>query len=189
MSGVVLRCRTCGTTQDHPGECDTCSEGPVAYFCGNHSPGMWLEEPVCGACGARFGDAPAARPASTPRTAPAVPRRETPRRAPSPPARTRPSGAGVRRPPPAAPAPRPGSVTDPDEAPTTPSLADLLLEMAEEGRRAREGAEEVPPWAPAGPPPRTSVPIVGCLVRLVLFVLVLVLLALAGLSLLLSGVM
>ena len=47
MSGVVLRCPTCGTTQSHPGECDACFEGEVRYFCGNHSPGLWLDEPVC----------------------------------------------------------------------------------------------------------------------------------------------
>ena len=59
---VVLRCPTCGTTQNHSGECDACSETDVRYFCTNHSPGVWLTDSRCTACGAKFGDAPTIRP-------------------------------------------------------------------------------------------------------------------------------
>ncbi|MGI8673302.1 MAG: hypothetical protein ACR2LU_11935 [Luteitalea sp.] len=188
MSGVVLRCRTCGTTQDHPGECDACSEGPVAYFCGDHNPGLWLDEPVCGTCGARYGDARAkpAPPAS--RTSSSIPRSGTRRssstRATSSPAR--PASPGVRRIPTTATPPLPGRVTDPDEAPDTPSLADLLVDMAEEGRRARGIPEEMPPWASTAPP-RAAVPIFVCLFRLFLLLVLLALVAVAAVSLLLSG--
>jgi hypothetical protein len=53
MSDVVLRCPNCGTTQESPGECDACHEASVRYFCPNHSPGRWLDGPVCAECGAR----------------------------------------------------------------------------------------------------------------------------------------
>src|SRR5687768_5512078 len=56
MSGVVLRCSTCGTTQNHAGECETCGEAAVRFYCGNHSPGLWMDEPVCAVCGAKFGE-------------------------------------------------------------------------------------------------------------------------------------
>ena len=79
----------------------------------------------------------------------------------------------------------PGRVTDPDEVPDTPSLADLLVDMAEEGRRARGVPEEMPPWASTAP--RAGVPIVGCLFRLFLFLVLLALVAVAAVSLLLSG--
>ena len=32
MSGVVLRCPNCGTTQAGPGECEACHEAEVAYI-------------------------------------------------------------------------------------------------------------------------------------------------------------
>ena len=71
MSRVVLRCPNCGTTQAGPGECETCHEAPVAYYCTNHSPGRWLESPACPQCGARFGEAsPVARKAPPPATRP-----------------------------------------------------------------------------------------------------------------------
>ena len=79
---VVLRCPTCGTTQGHAGECEACSEGEVRYFCTNHDGGVWLDGPVCGSCGAKFGDPPRKPP--TPRTS-SVP--------------TRPAGAPDFRPP------------------------------------------------------------------------------------------
>ena len=43
MSGVVLRCPSCGTTRAAPGECDACHEAQVRYYCTNHTPGRWLE--------------------------------------------------------------------------------------------------------------------------------------------------
>ena len=79
---VVLRCPTCGTTQGDAGECEACSEGEVRYFCTNHDGGVWLNGPVCGSCGAKFGDPPRKPP--TPRTS-SVP--------------TRPAGAPDFRPP------------------------------------------------------------------------------------------
>jgi hypothetical protein len=68
MSGVVLRCPHCGTTQVTQGECQACHESSVRYFCSNHSPGHWLESPRCGSCGATFGE----------RTASPSPKRKTP---------------------------------------------------------------------------------------------------------------
>ena len=55
---VLLRCPTCGTTQDDAGNCEACSDGEVRYFCTNHDVGVWLNGPVCGSCGAKFGDPP-----------------------------------------------------------------------------------------------------------------------------------
>ena len=137
MSAVVLRCPTCGTTQSHPGECETCFEGVVRYFCDNHTPGLWLDAPACHECGARFGEAPP-KPAKRP----------------------------------------------PIGAPATPSLADLLAEVTKRERRE----ERHVPWAePAAPAPRVSIPVVGCLVRLVLLVLFLIALALAAVAVLLSA--
>jgi hypothetical protein len=52
---VVLRCPACGTTQEHGGECEACSEGEVRYFCTNHDQRLWLDGPVCSRCGAKFG--------------------------------------------------------------------------------------------------------------------------------------
>ena len=67
MSGVVLRCPNCGTTQSALGECDACHEAKVRHFCTNHTPGQWLQTPSCPKCGAQFGKvatAPGTRPAS-----------------------------------------------------------------------------------------------------------------------------
>ena len=65
MTGVVLRCPHCGTTQERSGDCEACHEAQVKYFCSNHNPGRWLDAPRCSECGARFGDrvrAPPKRP-------------------------------------------------------------------------------------------------------------------------------
>ena len=59
MRPVVIRCPNCGTTQGRLGECDACHHADVGYFCPNHAPGQWIDGPGCGACGARFGVAPA----------------------------------------------------------------------------------------------------------------------------------
>ena len=62
MSGVVLRCPNCGTSQPAEGQCEACHEAAVRYFCANHTPGVWLSSASCPQCGARFGDpAPARR--------------------------------------------------------------------------------------------------------------------------------
>ena len=52
MSGVVLRCPSCGTTRATPGECDACHEAAVQWFCRNHEPGRWIDGPPCPECGA-----------------------------------------------------------------------------------------------------------------------------------------
>ncbi len=90
MTGVVLRCPSCGTAQATVGECDVCHEAQVRPYCTNHTPGLWLETQACPRCGARFGEtrprppAPAATPRPVPSPAEPPPRRETPS-----PARTR----------------------------------------------------------------------------------------------------
>lgn len=139
MSGVVLRCPICGTTQNHPGECDACSEGSVRYFCGNHSPGQWLDAPQCGVCGARFGEAPKSRP-----EAPDTPSRPLP--PPGGPRRSAPPTRGTGGP---------------------PSFSDVLADVARELERARHVEEpRLPPPLEAGP--RRGFPVVGCLIRLVI---------------------
>jgi hypothetical protein len=55
MSGVVLRCPSCGTTRAAPGECDACHEAQVRYYCTNHTPGRWLDSRSCPQCGSQFG--------------------------------------------------------------------------------------------------------------------------------------
>jgi hypothetical protein len=67
VSGVIIRCPNCGTTQSTLGECEACHEAGTRYFCTNHEPGRWLDGPACAVCGARYGMEPAtSRPA--PRT-------------------------------------------------------------------------------------------------------------------------
>lgn len=67
MSDVVLRCPNCGTTQSSDGECETCHEARVRWFCVNHTPGRWLDGPVCAECAARpKRGAPRPRPTTPP---------------------------------------------------------------------------------------------------------------------------
>ena len=180
MSSVALRCATCGTTQSHPGECEACFDGEVRYFCSNHSPGLWIDEPVCRRCGAKFGDAPRTEPELSSRSTPAAPAPET-RRAESRPAKSR-GGVAPR---PARPGRSPVSGEGSEDIPTTPSLSDLLAAMAER-TRARHKAEEVWTHPPAERPSR-GLPVMGCLVRLVLLIIVVIALVLGGLFVLLSG--
>jgi hypothetical protein len=56
VSGVVLRCPNCGTTQAGRGECDACHEAQVRPYCTNHTPGRWLDALTCPQCGAQFGE-------------------------------------------------------------------------------------------------------------------------------------
>lgn len=159
MSGVVLRCPNCGTTQGRPGECEACSEGEVRYFCGNHSSGLWLDGPICVACGARFGVAPSPPPPA-PRVGPTTPRRSTPPSASGGKTRTGsgPARAEPRRPP----------APVPDE-PAAPSLAEMIVDLLEEGERARS-VETTPRPEPEPVAPRTLFPVAGCLVRIVVLV-------------------
>ena len=79
MSDPVLRCPNCGTTQAAPGECDTCHEADVRWFCPNHTPGLWLDGPVCAECAARPKRATPPRPRAT-----TPPPRDLSRGAPAP---------------------------------------------------------------------------------------------------------
>ena len=171
MSGVVLRCPNCGTTQATPGECEACHEAQVRYFCTNHTPGRWLEGAQCAHCGATFGEAPRPpRPAppeapGSARRPPASSRRPPPTFTPSPP------------PPPPSRAPRwttarrspPG-----DDGRRGPTLDEILREAARPRR--------IPPEAPPAP---DFAPVVrgigGCLVRAVLLGLFLLLALVVGL--------
>ena len=78
---VVLRCTSCGTTQAATGECKTCHEAQVQYFCPNHDPGRWLSGPTCPQCIARLAPAPPAPLAARGPRAPVIavsPRPEEP---------------------------------------------------------------------------------------------------------------
>lgn len=179
MSEVVLRCPACGTTQSQPGECEACSEGEVRYFCSNHSPGLWLDEGICKKCGIKFGDPPRRHPRPTPHAAPRPPARDTRRSVPRPPLAA--DAEAPRRVPRRAP-----TAADPEDTSDPPSLAELLVRTWERERSRHEIEEEV--WrGPTVEAPRPVLPIAGCLVRLVLFVLVLIALGLGGLFLLMSG--
>lgn len=183
MSGVVLRCPTCGTTQGHAGECDACFEGEVRHFCSNHTPGVWLDEPVCNQCGAKFGEAPRRAAPPPPSGARTGPPRETRRPEPRSPIprdpEPEPSFTRPRRPPP--------RVADPVVTPRRPSLADLLATMSTE-RRERASKRVTLPRGDATPvATRKPIPVMGCFVRFVLFALLLLALAVAGLFLLMGG--
>ena len=185
---VVLRCPTCGTTQGHVGECEACSEGDVRYFCTNHDEGVWLDGPVCGRCGAKFGDPPRRAPA--PR-APTIPTR--PAGAPDfrPPSRRRAAEPSSepdfgRRPPRRAEAEEPA---EPEVLPRTPSLGELLEEITDERARGRAHYEvEDAPWAtrPAEAR-RPGFPLAGCLVRIVSLLFLLIAAAIIFLFLLFRG--
>ena len=160
MSGVVLRCRNCGTTQATPGECEACHEGDVQYFCPNHSPGRWLDEPACSACGAMPGV-----PGRTER----VPARP----APAPP----PDFRGRRTsPPPGRPAPH-----DEDEF-EREVLTGPVHSPGAEGRLLEEliraGLAGGPRGAPALPPIGAGISTAfGCVRRIVVILFVLMVLA------------
>jgi hypothetical protein len=83
MSGVLIRCQHCGTTQATLGECEACHEGETRYYCPNHAPGLWLDGPVCATCGARVGVPPAVR--AEPPRASGSPRGRGAARSPAPP--------------------------------------------------------------------------------------------------------
>lgn len=180
MSGVVLRCPTCGTTQVKPGECEACFEGTVRYFCDNHSPGLWLDAAVCKACGATVGRAAPKAPERSRPVGASVPVHKTRRpgaAASGAPRRGEPSPGAVRRPPP--------REFEPEEAPAAPSLRDLLAHLATERDRPAYEVETIPPPAPELP--RRAPFVAGCLLRLVLLVLFLIVLAVTGLLVLFGG--
>ena len=88
MSGIVARCPNCGTTQSAIGECEACHEATTRWFCPNHEPGRWLDAPTCPVCGAQVGEP------ATPAPPPPRPRQNTPSSPPTrraaPPRRTPP---------------------------------------------------------------------------------------------------
>lgn len=186
---VVLRCPTCGTTQRHEGECEACSEGEVRYFCTNHAEGIWLDEPVCGRCGARFGDAPAKAPVTR------APARATP---PAPAPDFRPPGGGRTAERSSSASSRPRRPTrlereappEPDEGlHGTPSLAELLAELAEAhaSGRGRHETVEVPDERPETRARGGGFPFAGCLIRIVLLVFLLFAAAVVFLFVLFGG--
>lgn len=175
---VVQRCPNCGTTKATSGECEACHEATVRYFCTNHTPGLWLDAGTCPQCGARFGDP--ARRTSAP--APALPVRKRP------PAPAR-APAAISVPPPAyARAVPPKDSADvwisPERLPpareeeleagaSRTALWQKLLQAALRAREMRVRAAPDPDKPPIG---RSAG---GCLMRLVLFI-VLLFVALAG---------
>jgi hypothetical protein len=175
MTGVVLRCPSCGTATGTPGDCGACHEAQVRYYCTNHTPGRWLESPACLDCGARFGAevqppaAPSAGPSRMPAagSAPASSRR--PRyssRAPTEAVSTGP----VRTRDPTAPAEGESVYRgeEPRRDPRMLAWQELLLAAA---RRRPAAREPVPTGSGLG----------GCLLRLVLIVVFLFLALAAGL--------
>ena len=177
MTAVVLRCPVCGTTQSNVGECEACFDGTVAYYCGNHRPGRWLDGPACNQCGATLGEPP---------PLPSVPAPD-----PDPPRSRRPpaggiaaGGSGPRIPP-----RRPATAEEEAADPHTPeaTLAEVLVKMVEEGERRRGDGADVRWREPVATPLR--VPGMGCVGRLLLLVLVLFALGAAGILSLFAGLM
>jgi hypothetical protein len=190
VTGVVIRCPNCGTTQAALGECDACHESETRYFCPNHSPGRWLDGPACSQCGARLGVPPAGE-TSPPRPAGSAPgaggarrrsrtptpprgRETTPLPPPPPPVRRR-----RRRPlPPEEPLPTPddawsGPVRTPERGEY--DVFDVLEDMAARSRTRRSREELPPPLAPRVPLAVSTA--FGCVRRLVMLVVVLAVLA------------
>jgi len=169
MSGVALRCPKCGTTQSHTGECDACYGGLVRYFCSNHNPGLWLDEPVCKECGGKFGEAPRKRPAPPPPAA-----SPTPPRAPRRPESRRPR---VAEPPSTSPR-RPPAPEVTSAEPSLPSLKDLLTHLLLKRRERTVFKDEKGPWDEPPPEVRRRRPrAMGCLIKLILVALLLLALA------------
>jgi hypothetical protein len=191
MSGVVLRCPSCGTTKAAPGECEACHEAQVRYYCTNHRPGRWLESQACPQCGSQFGVA------DPPPAAPSAPGRAPPRAFPPPPtSTTRPPTSATTPPGPTArrkgfpswPAGGPwGSRTLPrDEREPRPrrdalreTLERTLPELLREAAHARR-SREVPEVPPIG------VAVAGCL-RGALLLVLFFMLALFAMSMFLGG--
>jgi hypothetical protein len=154
VSDVVLRCPNCGTTQGQLGECEACHEADVRYFCPNHTPGRWLDGPVCAECAAR-----AARERPAPRTPP--PRPSPPRtREMPPPVEPRPS----TRPPPST-----GSSFD-DWRERVAGTVRRGPVVIDEGPRREPPAEVIPPRVRVRAPP-----LLGCAVRLMVVAVVVIL--------------
>lgn len=77
----MLRCSHCGNTQLAAGECESCHDAEVRYFCPNHTPGRWLDDSLCEGCGATTERGPLV-PVSVPPLRPPLPRRTPPTSSP-----------------------------------------------------------------------------------------------------------
>jgi len=187
MTGVVIRCPHCGTTQASLGECEACHEGETRYFCPNHTPGRWLDSPACTSCGARLGVAPPGAPAlAPPRSGRSSAAATPPARATRPPRRT----DGLPRYD-TAPPPRP---RDPDDYEVLTGevrgkgsgaarrsgseLLDMLVRAA--GAAAASRAAARVPRHPAAAAASTGSSLFGCLRRLVILAVVLIILAMVA---------
>jgi hypothetical protein len=172
---VVLRCPSCGTTRDTPGECEACHEAAARYYCTNHTPGRWVDATVCPHCGARFGASapplpapPAPSRARTPaplaRPEPRAPGPVSPDRAGGPHRRWRRDGGpwGPRKPPlTGGPDPEPRD----ERAAARDAVLARLPELLRDAYRSRR-THEVPRRIPEGIP--MGMAFGGCLARLVL---------------------
>ena len=170
MSGVVIRCPHCGTTQATLGECEACHEATTRYFCPNHEPGRWLDGPSCAECGAQVG-VPGVTKAPPPRPRPTVP-------SPPPARRTAPP----RRTPPRVEAPSPDEWIDADAEPWRGPVYSPRDPRMEAGRPDIGDAWRLDPSML--PTAVRVVSVFGCLRRLVmiaLFLLVLFAIAFFGL--------
>lgn len=167
MSGVVLRCPNCGTTRAAPGECDACHEAAVRYHCTNHTPGRWLESGACPACGAGFGDPPRPSPPSPPAHVPAP-------RAPAGP---------VRRPAAAPPGRRPAPVPERTEFPIPPRWPHGPGDRSTTDADVFVRADRTPPPIEVDLAPASRA-LGGCLTRLVLLALFMILAFVVGIFLL-----
>lgn len=173
MSPVSLRCPACGTTQSHTGECDACSEDQVRYFCGNHDPGLWLRGPTCHKCGAELGKTPK-RPPLPSRPAPAPPR-ET--RAPEPRRST------VRR------RERPLEPTREPEIEVQPSLAEILTSVLGARWRRPSSTDGEMEWESAPELRMPTLPLRGCLIRLMWLIVLLVAFGFIAVFILVTGML
>jgi hypothetical protein len=170
MSGVVIRCPHCGTTQATLGECEACHEATTRYFCPNHEPGRWLDGPSCAECGARVG-VPGVTKAPPPRPRPTAP-------SPPPARRTAPP----RRTPPRVAAPSPDEWADADAEPWRGPVYSPRDPRMEPGRPDIGDAWRLDPSML--PTAVRVVSVFGCLRRLVMiafFLLVLFAIAFFGL--------
>jgi hypothetical protein len=177
MSGVVLRCPNCGTTRATPGLCEACHEADVRYYCTNHTPGLWLDTPTCGQCGARLGG-PDRPPVAAPQ-----PARTTGRPSSEPASAPRPRARPAGRPGAGAPTGRRDAGPRAEEEFSAPGeerrvpvtgLQQLLLAALQARRRRRPDIDES-----REAPPRTRSP-GGCLMRFVLLMVFLFLAMMSG---------
>ena len=77
---------------------------------------------------------------------------------------------------------------EPDEAPAGPSLRDLLAHLSREGDRPPIEVDELPPPVPRRESPRAAPFLGGCLLRLLLLALLLIVLAMTGVLVFLGSI-